>query len=59
MSTRCQKPPYNKELYRNRVERCFNKLKQFRRLATRYDKLANVFLSALCLVSAFFIAKNS
>ena len=61
MSTRCQKPPYNKELYRgrNRIERFFNKLKQFRRLATRYDKLAKVFLAAVCLVAAFLIAKNS
>ena len=32
---------YDKALYRerNRVERFFNKLKQFRRVATRYDKL--------------------
>ena len=28
---------------RNLVERFFNRLKQFRRLATRYDKLANRF----------------
>ncbi len=32
---------YDKVLYkqRNRIERFFNKLKQFRRVATRYDKL--------------------
>jgi putative transposase len=32
---------YNTELYkeRNLIERFFNKLKQFRRVATRYDKL--------------------
>ncbi len=32
---------YDKALYkeRNLVERFFNKLKQFRRVATRYDKL--------------------
>ena len=32
---------YNKALYRERnlAERFFNKLKQFRRVATRYDKL--------------------
>lgn len=29
---------------RNRVERCFNKLKNSRRLATRYDKTADSFL---------------
>jgi putative transposase len=33
--------PYDKALYkeRNLVERFFKKLKQFRRVATRYDKL--------------------
>ncbi len=31
-------------MLRNRVERCFNKLKNSRRLATRYDKTANSFL---------------
>ncbi|WP_438830498.1 transposase [Hymenobacter lapidarius] len=29
---------------RNKVERFFSRLKQFRRLATRYDKTANSFL---------------
>lgn len=29
---------------RNMVERCFNKLKNSRRLATRYDKTADSFL---------------
>lgn len=30
----------DKSVYRqrNRVERCFNRLKQFRRIATRYEK---------------------
>ena len=32
---------------RNLVERCFNKLKNARRVATRYDKLANSFLGVL------------
>ena len=61
LSTRCQKLPYDKELYRerNRIERFFNKLKQFRRLATRYDKLAKTFFAAVCLVAAFLIVKNS
>jgi transposase len=32
--------PYNKGLYkqRNQIERCFSKLKQFRRFATRFEK---------------------
>jgi transposase len=39
-SNRKQQRPYDKELYkqRNRIERCFSRLKQFRRLAIRYDK---------------------
>ena len=59
--SRCKKLPYDKELYRgrNRIERFFNKLKQFRRIATRYDKLAKTFLAAVLLVSAFLIARNS
>ena len=36
---------------RNLVERFFNKIKHFRRIATRYDKLAHNFLSAVCLVA--------
>ncbi|MBC3937038.1 transposase [Undibacterium sp. CY7W] len=36
--------------YRNRhvIERFFARLKQFRRIATRYDKLASRFASFLC-----------
>lgn len=42
------------ELYRRRnlVERFFCKLKQFRRVATRFDKLARNFLAAVALASA-------
>lgn len=36
---------------RNLVERFFNKAKQFRRIATRYDKLAENYLAALKLVA--------
>jgi transposase len=37
-----RKGPFNKEVYRqrNRVERLTNRLKQFRRVATRYEKRA-------------------
>jgi len=38
---------------RNRIERLFNKAKQFRRVATRYDKLKGVFLGVLHLVFGF------
>ncbi|MEQ8479902.1 MAG: transposase [Hoeflea sp.] len=36
----------------NRIERMFNRLKQFRRIATRYDKTAKSFLGFLCLAPA-------
>ena len=38
--------------YRNLVERYFNKLKQFRGIATRYDKSPENFLAAIKLISA-------
>lgn len=39
---------------RNLVERFFGNLKQYRALATRYDKLANTFLAAVALVCVLF-----
>jgi putative transposase len=39
---------------RNLVERFFGRLKGFRAIATRYDKLANTFLAAILLVAALF-----
>ncbi|TCN33695.1 IS5 family transposase, partial [Sinorhizobium americanum] len=36
---------------RNQIERFFNKVKQFRRIATQYDKLAENYLAALKLVA--------
>ena len=36
---------------RNVIARCLGRLKDFRRIATRYDKLAGIFFSALCLVA--------
>ena len=36
---------------RNLVERFFNKLKHFRRIATRYDKTARNFLAAVALAA--------
>jgi transposase len=45
---------YDRELYkrRNLIERTFNKLKHWRRIATRYDRKSIYFLSALYLASA-------
>jgi transposase len=41
--------PYDRQAYRerNRIERAFCSLKDFRRIATRYDKLARNFLAAV------------
>ena len=45
---------YDKELYKARhlIENFFQKLKQFRAIATRYDKTARNFLAAIYLASA-------
>jgi len=40
---------------RNLIERFFNKIKHFRAIATRYDKLATNFLAAVQLVSAIIL----
>ena len=46
--------PYDKHIYRERnlVERFFNKIKHFRRIATRYEKTALSFASMIFLVGA-------
>jgi transposase len=52
---RIQPRDYDRHLYkdRNLVERFFNRIKQFRRIATRYEKLAPNFLSMIQLVCAY------
>jgi transposase len=42
---------------RHVVECFFNKLKQFRAIATRYDKLSHYFLSFIFLASVMFLLK--
>jgi transposase len=46
---------YNEDVYklREKVERFFNHLKQFRRIATRYEKLSRTFLAFIHLVAAW------
>jgi len=39
---------------RNRIERMFNKLKNWRQVATRYDKTARSFLGFVPIATAFF-----
>jgi transposase len=52
-SNRIRKFRWKKAIYRerNQVERFFNKLKQFRRIATRYDKLGASFFAFVKLAS--------
>ena len=51
---RRQARQYDKHLYRARhlIEQFFNKLKQYRSIATRYDKTARNFLGAIHLAAA-------
>jgi len=52
--TRKHPARYDARLYRqrNRIERMFCRLKDFRRIATRYDKRADNYLSAILIVAA-------
>jgi transposase len=54
-STRSRKAPipYDEVVYkeRNRIERCFNKLKHFRRFATRYDRTTDHYLAFIHLAA--------
>ncbi len=45
--------PHDKTRYkrRNVVERMFGRIKDWRRIATRYDKLARNFMAAICLAA--------
>ena len=53
-SNRKKRIRHDKQAYKDRnvIERCYCRLKDFRRIATRYDKLARNYFSALCLVAA-------
>jgi len=55
-STRSRKTPipHDPLIYklRNRVERCFNKLKHFRPFATRFDRLAHHYLAFIHIAAA-------
>ena len=60
VSTRVDPWEYNKELYkrRNEVERLFRRLKGFRRIFSRFDKLDVLFLGFI-LVALIFDALRS
>jgi transposase len=48
-------PAFDRETYkqRNTVERCINRIKQWRGLATRYDKTATIYLAGLHIAGIF------
>lgn len=58
-SSPARRTPYcpDKKAYRRRnvIERLFCKLKNWRRIATRYDKLAINYLAAVALVSTIIV----
>ena len=53
-ATRTKPYPLDRQAYRrrNQIERLFCRLKNWRRVATRYDRLAQNFLVALALIAA-------
>ena len=48
-------PAFDREIYkqRNTVERCINRLKQWRGIATRYEKTATIYLAGLHIAGIF------
>ncbi|AYV25383.1 Transposase DDE domain protein [Streptomyces sp. ADI95-16] len=48
-------PAFDREAYkqRNTVERCINRLKQWRGIATRYEKTATIYLAGLYVAGIF------
>ncbi|WP_148560966.1 IS5 family transposase [Magnetospira sp. QH-2] len=52
-SNRKEEILYDKALYkqRNLIERMFGRLKDWRRIATRYDRCAHTFMSAICIAA--------
>nr|WP_240810994.1 IS5 family transposase [Streptomyces tendae] len=53
-------PGFDRETYRRRnvIERCFNRLKGFRGIATRYDKTATSYEAAVTLTSFLLWARS-
>lgn len=58
-ASRAGKIPYDKEMYkwRHLVENFFQKIKEFRRIATRYDKTDTSYSAAIHLVAAVLALK--
>lgn len=51
--SRATKAPFDKDLYKERhlIECCFSKLKQFRRVATRYEKTARNYKAVVTIAA--------
>jgi transposase len=51
---------FDKVLYkqRHKIENMFGKLKDWRRVSTRYDRCAHTFFSAICIAAAFIFYLN-
>ena len=51
---------YDKALYkqRHKVENMFGKIKDWRRIATRYDRCAHTFFSAICIAAVVIFYLN-
>lgn len=51
---------FNDKLYkqRHKVENMFGKLKDWRRVATRYDRCAHTYFSTICIAAAFIFYLN-
>jgi transposase len=52
--------PYDKLLYkqRHKIENIFAKLKDWRRIAMRYDRCAHTFFSAICIAASCIFYLN-
>ena len=52
--------PYDKMLYkqRHKIEIMFARLKDWRRIATRYDRCAHTFFSSICIAAAVVFYLN-
>ena len=59
-NNRVEDRPYDKEVYkrRNVIERFFHRLKQYRRVATRYDKYADRYLGFVYFAALLITAKK-
>ena len=51
---------FDKQLYktRHKIETMFGRLKDWRRISTRYDRCAHTFFSAICIAASFIFYLN-